>query len=131
MPTLRVQNDVAEVSVDFQGGGDVIVLDSTLRLPIRLAGMPRDTPYEVRVCTYGDAGRGEGARLAALHARGWGGRTRCFVVFDAARGWLVLDSGSGIPVRVNGEAVGEHRLRHGDRIEAADGLTFTFCDDAI
>jgi hypothetical protein len=104
------------------------MLDPRRPLAIRLAGLPRTDPYEIRVCTYDPAGGPHGGRLSKLHRLGWSGRTRCHVLFDEAKGWWVRDSGSTVVVQVNGRRVHvrDHSLSHGDRIEAALGLTFTF-----
>jgi hypothetical protein len=131
VPILRAHCEIDGIALDLPGGGRDIELDPTRRLPIVLSGRPRNTPYEARVCIYGSSGTLASGKLAALHARGWTGRTRCHVAYEESKGWLVLDGGSVETIHVNGQAISgyEHRLVHGDRIEPAIGLTFTFLKD--
>jgi hypothetical protein len=123
---LALTESLEGIAVEMPGGGQTTTLDPTQPLAIRLAGMPRDHANEIRVCTFGASSVHEPSRLTRLHELGWSGRTRCFVVFDPIRGWVVQDSQSTVAIQVNGQHVGEHILVQGDRIEPARGLTFTF-----
>jgi len=60
-----------------------------------------------------------------LFALGWGG-TRNHTVRFSEGAWWVFDLGHGRPGLINGRRLNRHALQHGDRVEPAKGLVFTF-----